>query len=121
MVSENIFKRNRNTTYLAALIFDDFIRIKFNGNNNNLTTRSNLLPNNNYEIDLNDFKNYQPNYGLGSRLFNFFINEKEPDVLDLTDFNKDLLLQIIKTSLGYTDLELRSDGFLELKLPYVSY
>ena len=79
------------------------------------------MQNNNYVIDLNDFKNFRPNYGLGSMFLNSFANSKEPDSLDLTYFNKELLLKIIQSSLKYTDLELHSDGVLELKLPQVSY
>ncbi|MDD6486099.1 MAG: hypothetical protein PUF61_04055 [Spirochaetales bacterium] len=121
MVLENEFKQNRNTVYLAALILDDFIAHKFNGQNNNLNVKSNLLPNKNYIINLNEFRNYRPNYGLGSKILNTLFNSKEPDSLDFTDFNKDLLLKIIRSSLEYTDLELHSDDVLELKLPQVSY
>lgn len=120
MVSEKEFKQNRNTVYLASIILDDFIAHKFHGQNN-LSIESNLLQNNNYVIDLNDFKNFRPNYGLGSRIMNSVFNSKEPDSLDLTDFNKNLLLKIIQSSLNYTDLELHSDGVLELKVPQVSY
>lgn len=121
MVAEDKFKRNRNTVYLASLIFDDFIKHMFKGKNN-LFVESKILENDNYVIGLNDFKNFRPNYGLGSQFLNSISNSKEPDSLDLTDFDKDLLLKIIQSSLDeYTDLELHSDGILELKFRQVSY
>lgn len=95
MVSENEFKQNRNTAYLAALILDDFIARKFNGLYNHLSVKSDLLSNGNYVIDLNDFKKYRPNYGLGSMTVNSVLDSKEPDILDFTDFNKDLFLKAI--------------------------
>ena len=120
MVSEEELIKNGNASFIAFIIHSDFSKIKAIENLPQISTslpfflngkmvpgkflgNGGLLPNENYVINLDLLRlNFQ------------FAN-------DLKNFNKDLLLKIIQSSLKYTDLELHPDGVLELKLPQVSY
>lgn len=117
MVSEDDLIKNRNASGIALSILYDFSIINtsknlkqdgiqfLDGNMVQVKQIYNgfLLPNNNYIINL-DILN----------LFNL-------NSTDFKNFNKDLLLTIIKSSLNYTDLKIHDNGWLELKLPKSSY
>ncbi len=121
MVAEEELIKNKNAAFISACILYDFSIINHPEKWQNFSQLSNmqcidgkilnakkifngwLLDNNNYIINL--------------YLMELFTSYS----VDFHKFNKDLLIQIIKTSLNFTDLELHKDGWLELKLPTVSY